>query len=137
MRQAIFKKGEITMTDEKLKEMLINQMDEMDEEDVLYIWNDYAYDCRPDDVIYENDEDVLNELFSRPSDAIRAIYYGDYTFNDPYFYFNGYANIQSVYSLISDTNSIVSLSELADWLIEDERYENYDFEIDDDDDDDE
>jgi hypothetical protein len=40
-----------------------------------------------------------------------------------------------VYSLISDTNSIVSLSELADWLIEDERYENYDFEIDDDDDD--
>ena len=72
--------------------------------------------------------------YSRPSDAIRAIYYGNYTFNDPYFYFNGYANIQSAYSLISDKNSIVSLSELADWLIEDERYENYDFEIDDDDD---
>lgn len=118
------------MTDEKLKEMLINQMYEMDEDDVMYIWNDYAYDCRPDDVIYENNEDVLNELFSRPSDAIHAIYFGDYTFNDPYFYFNGYANIQSVYSLIRDKNSIVYLSELADWLIEDERYENYDFEID-------
>lgn len=118
------------MTDEKLKEMLINQMYEMDEDDVMYIWNDYAYDCRPDDVIYENNEDVLNELFSRPSDAISAIYFGDYTFNDPYFYFNGYANIQSVYSLIRDKNSIVYLSELADWLIEDERYENYDFEID-------
>nr|DAX04431.1 MAG TPA: hypothetical protein [Bacteriophage sp.] len=102
----------------------------MDEDDVMYIWNDYAYDCRPDDVIYENNEDVLNELFSRPSDAISAIYFGDYTFNDPYFYFNGYANIQSVYSLIRDKNSIVYLSELADWLIEDERYENYDFEID-------
>ena len=118
------------MTDEKLKEMLINQMYEMDEEDVLYIWNDYAYDCRPDDVIYENEEDVLNDLFSRPSDAIRAIYFGDYTFNDSWFYFNGYGNIQSVYSLIRDKNSIVYLSELADWLIEDERYENYDFEID-------
>lgn len=123
------------MTDEKLKEMLINQMYEMGEDDVMYIWNDYAYDCRPDDVIYENNEDVLNELFSRPSDAIHAIYFGDYTFNDPYFYFNGYANIQSVYSLIRDKNSIVYLSELADWLIEDERYENYDFEIDVDDDD--
>ena len=107
-------------------------MYEMDEEDVLYIWNAYAYDCRPDDVIYENEEDVLNDLFSRPSDAIRAIYFGDYTFNDPWFYFNGYGNIQSVYSLIRDKNSIVYLSELADWLIEDERYENYDFEIDDD-----
>lgn len=124
------------MTDEKLKEMLINQMNEMDEEDVLYIWNDYAYDCRPDDVIYENEEDVLNDLFSRPSDAIRAINYGDYHFNDPWFYFNGYGNIQSVYSLIDDENSIVCLDELAEWLIEDERYENYDFEIDDDDDDD-
>lgn len=121
------------MTDEKLKEMLINQMYEMDEDEIMYLWNDYAYDCRPDDVIYENNEDVLNELFSRPSDAIHAIYFGDYTFNDPYFYFNGYANIQSVYSLIRDKNSIVYLSELADWLIEDERYENYDFEIDDDD----
>lgn len=123
------------MTDEKLKEMLINQMYEMGEDDVMDIWNDYAYDCRPDDVIYENNEYVLNELFSRPSDAICAIYFGDYTFNDPYFYFNGYANIQSVSSLISDKNSIVYLSELADWLIEDERYENYDFEIDVDDDD--
>lgn len=125
-------KGVLIMTDEKLKEMLINQMYEMDEEDVLYIWNDYAYDCRPDDVIYENEEDVLNDLFSRPSDAIHAIYFGDYTFNDPWFYFDGYGNIQSVYSLIRDKNSIVYLSELADWLIEDERYENYDFEIDDD-----
>lgn len=124
------------MTDEKLKEMLINQMYEMDEEEIMYLWNDYAYDCRPDDVIYENEEDVLNGLFSRPSDAIQAIYFGDYTFNDPYFYFNGYANIQSVYSLIRDKNSIVYLSELADWLIEDERYENYDFDVDDVDDDD-
>ena len=130
-------KGVLIMTDEKLKEMLINQMYEMDEEDVLYIWNDYAYDCRPDDVIYENEEDVLNALFSRPSDAIRAIYFGDYTFNDLWFYFNGYGNLQSVYSLILDKNSIVYLSELADWLIEDERYENYDFEIEIDDDDDE
>ena len=122
------------MTDEKLKEMLINQMYEMDEEDVLYIWNDYAYDCRPDDVISENEEDVLNDLFRRPSDAIRAIYFGNYNFNDPWFYFNGYGNIQSVYSLIRDKNSIVYLAELADWLIADERYENYAFEIDDDDD---
>ena len=118
------------MTDEKLKEMLINQMYEMDEEEIMYLWNDYAYDCRPDDVIYENKEDVLNDLFSCPSDAIREIYFGDYTFNDPWFYFNGYGNIQSVYSLIRDKDSIVYLSELADWLIEDERYENYDFEID-------
>lgn len=121
------------MTDEKLKEMLINQMYEMDEEEIMYLWNEYADDCRPDDVIYENEDDVLNDLFRRPSDAVRAIYFGDYTFKDPWFYFNGYANIQSVYSLIKDKNSIVCLSELADWLIEDERYENYDFEIDDDD----
>lgn len=118
------------MTDEKLKEMLINQMYEMDEEEIMYLWNDYAYDCRPEDVIYENKEDVFNDLFSRPSDAIREIYFGDYTFNDPWFYFNGYGNIQSVYSLIRDKDSIVDLSELAEWLIEDERYENYDFEID-------
>lgn len=62
-------KKKITQVKRDLKEMLINQMYEMDEDDVMYIWNDYAYDCRPDDVIYENNEDVLNELFSHPSDA--------------------------------------------------------------------
>ena len=123
------------MTYENLKEMLINQMHEMSEDEIMYLWNDYAYDCDSDEAIYENNADELNELFKSPSEAIRAIYFGDYTFNDPYFYFNDYGNIQSVYNLIRDTNSIVSLSELADWLLEDERYENYDFEIDINDDD--
>lgn len=120
------------MTDEKLKEMLINQMYEMDAEELMYLWNEYAYDCCPDDVIYENEEDVINDVFGRPSDAIKAAYFGDYTFSDPWFYFNGYGNLQSVYSLTEDNNSIVYLEELTDWLIEDERYENYDFDIDDD-----
>ena len=125
------------MTNENLKEMLINQMYEMDEDEILYMWNDYAYDCRPDDVIYENTEDVLDEIFRTPSEAIRAIYFGNYTFNDPYMYFNGYGNLESIYSVLNDENSILCMDELVDWFIEDETYKNYDFDVDDDDDDDE
>lgn len=125
----------ILMTNEKLANILAAQVREMHEDDIVYLWNEYAYDCRPDDVIYENTEDVLDEIFRTPSEAIRAIYFGNYTFNDPYMFFNGYANLESIYSVLNDENSIFYMDELVEWLIEDDRYTNYDFDVDDEDDD--
>ena len=46
--------------------------------------------------VYENDEEFFNTFFEgRPAEVARAIYYGDYNYNDEYVKFNGYGNIES------------------------------------------
>lgn len=57
-----------------------------------------------DDMIYNFDEDTINELFSNPWDALRATHFGDTNFSDDYFRFNGYGNIET----------------LSDWKIDEE-----------------
>lgn len=49
-----------------------------------------------DDIIFENDAYIINELFSEPFEAIRSMYYGDYSPNHEFFKFNGYGNLQSI-----------------------------------------
>ena len=45
---------------------------------------------------YDNDEYIINEIFSSPAEALRSAYFGDYDYNKPYFKFNGYGNIESL-----------------------------------------
>lgn len=103
--------------------------------DQVAIYNNHKYEHNPDEVIYNFDEDTLNEIFSNPYDAMRAAHFGKIeSWNDDYFRFDGYANIVSM--SMWDTEKWVqeSLSE----LFEDEScWKDYldDIDIDDDDDD--
>ena len=46
--------------------------------------------------VYENDEEFFNMFFEgRPAEVARAIYYGDFNYNDEYIKFNGYGNLES------------------------------------------
>ena len=46
---------------------------------------------------YENDEEFFNTFFSdNPIEAVRATYFGDYSFSDDYVRFNGYGNLESL-----------------------------------------
>lgn len=47
-------------------------------------------------VMYENDEEFFDLFFrDKPMEAVRACYYGNYNYNDPYVKFNGYENLES------------------------------------------
>lgn len=46
--------------------------------------------------IFENDWEILESYFDSKEAAVKAVYFGDYNFNDDYVYFNGYANLVSL-----------------------------------------
>ena len=46
--------------------------------------------------VYENDEEFFNMFFEgKPAELARAIYYGDFNYNDEYIKFNGYGNLET------------------------------------------
>ena len=67
---------------------------------------------------YYNDEDTINELFSSPAEALRSAYFGNYDYNQPYFRFNGYGNIETLdeYELRKEEKEYINdiINELLD-----------------------
>lgn len=46
---------------------------------------------------WENDEDFFNTYYyNNPMEVARAVYYGDYNFNDDYVYINAYGNLETL-----------------------------------------
>ena len=77
---------------EKLKEKLtVDNLKEM----LLSI---NSYDSRLDNLDYqENSEDFFSAYYNNnPYEVARAIYYGDYNFNDEYVKINVYGNLESI-----------------------------------------
>ena len=80
------------------------------------------------DSVYDNDEDSINMMFDNTHDALRAAFYGDYNPSHDYFTFNGYGNLQSFEYLDSDSSPI-DVSELAQWLINEDKLSEYDITV--------
>ena len=77
---------------EKLKEKLtVDDLKEM----LLSI---NSYDSRLDNLDYqENSEDFFSTYYSNnPYEVARAVYYGDYNFNDEYVKINVYGNLERI-----------------------------------------
>lgn len=72
-----------------------------------------------EDFIYENHEFYLEQLFignTAITDALRAAFYGDYTFTDGYVKFNGCGNLESFN--VSEVKEYIDIEELTDFLME-------------------
>lgn len=83
----------------------------MNTENKVQLLNEYYQSVNySDDIIYSFDEHTINELFSNPWDALKAIHFGDISLTHEYFHFDGYGNIET----------------LPDWKI-DKLYEDSDF----------
>ena len=77
----------------EIKGLLLNDLDTLkDAVRELNSWNaclDYLE-------VYENDEEFFNMFFEgKPAELARAIYYGDFNYNDEYIKFNGYGNLET------------------------------------------
>ena len=95
--------------------------------------NVYCDNCNyPDDQIYYNDEEFFKTFFTDPNEAVRAVFYGDYRYMDPYVKFNGYGNLDSYneHNLKDDiclddiAEDIFSNPDDYNVLLEEEEYEN-------------
>lgn len=81
------------------KSYLIDQarelIDEANENDLISSYNDFV---SYDDMIYENSDELFEENFATHAEAVRAVLFGHYNYNDSYVKFNGYANLDSLSS---------------------------------------
>ena len=112
---------------EKLKEKLtVDDLKEM----LLSI---NSYDNRLDNLDYqENSEDFFSAYYSnKPYELARAIYYGDYNFNEKKKKINGYGNLESISEcdfddLIKDYQTEI-IEEYLNIIEEDEDFLKYDY----------
>ena len=68
---------------------------------------------------YYNDEEFFNIFFGiNTMDAVRAVCFGDYRYNDDYVRFDGYGNLESInkYELMAEYD--LYKDEIADKIIE-------------------
>lgn len=94
------------------RDAIRNCLGDYDTADLVRLYNEMAEHTNYT-MIQENTDDVLDELFSSPSDAIRAASGSDYNYADDYLYYDVYFES---FDHWSDKNSPIDLDELADWF---------------------
>ena len=99
----------------EIKELLLNDMDTLrDVVRELDGWNgclDYLN-------VYENDEEFFDIFFEgRPAEVARAIYYGDFNYNDEYIKFNAYGNLETLSEYDYEKLLKENVEEVIDCLI--------------------
>lgn len=80
------------------KNVIQSIIEDFDDETLRNVHNKYCENARFDeDMIYDNSDEEFDEFFAdeKPSEIARKIAYGDYSFTDPYFIVDGYANLKS------------------------------------------
>lgn len=117
-------------TNNTLADIQLNQVIEQLKQDDSILMQAYCeYSAENGyDSVYDNDEDSINMMFDNTHDALRAAFYGDYNPSHAYFTFNGYGNLQSFEYLDSDISPI-DISELAQWLINEDKLADYDITV--------
>ena len=69
--------------------------------------------------VYENDEEFFNMFFEgKPAELARAIYYGDFNYNDNYIKFNGYGNLKTYSEYGYEKLLKENIEEIIECLIE-------------------
>lgn len=108
------------------KEIIINSLTV---NELVNLWNEHCDALNwMDNIIYPFDEDTVNEFFSNPWDILRATHFGDVSFNDDYFHFNGYGNIETLSDW--EIESDLDWNSVAEWLNENpEIAENHGIEV--------
>lgn len=108
----------------KTLEAITSYLEDLNNDELVSHHNIYARENNSDDEIYNNDEDFFNTFFDgKVMEAVRAISFGEYKYNDDYVIFNGYANLES----FNNPADHVDISEIANDILENP--ENYDIEL--------
>lgn len=118
----------VTLTQVQLSQV-IEQLEQLLFCDLVMTYNNMAENNHYER-IFENDECNLNNIFLTPYDAIRQTNHDGYNENDDYFVFNGYGHACSFsYQLVQDENCPIDIEEIAQWIVDNDSYSEYDIEV--------
>lgn len=96
-------------TNQQITEILESTPDNQ----LLDIWNEYQISNSMERVVYAFDDEFFETNFSSPSEAARAVYFGEISnWNADYVCFNGAGNIEANDSL----EALISLYDLANHI---------------------
>ena len=100
----------------EIKGLLLNDLDTLkDAVRDLNSWNaclDYLD-------VYNNDDEFFDMFFEgKPAELARAIYYGDFNYNDNYIKFNGYGNLKTYSEYGYEKLLKENIEEIIECLIE-------------------
>lgn len=104
---------------------VIEQLEEMGNSDLQVCFNEYCISVGYEDTIVYNVEHSINAVFKNAWDILSNIEH--YNKSDDYFYLRN-GKIVSFNYLIDD-NSPIDVSELAQWLISEDRLAEYDITV--------
>jgi hypothetical protein len=91
--------------------------DEDNFKDWIQLHNEFCQEHKSGDgEIHENDNEFFDMFFTKPQDAVRASFYGDYRFMDDYVKFDGYGNLESFDKHRLD--SAIDQNEIINWKLE-------------------
>ena len=107
-------------------QQVIKQL-KQDDSTLLQAYSEYASNNGYDSV-YDNDDESINMMFTDSHEALRAAFYGDYNPSHAYFTFNGYGNLQS-FEYLDSENSPIDIEELAQWIVNNELFNEYDIKV--------
>lgn len=99
---------------------IINKLWKMNNEELVPVWNEFAYNTLDELVVYENTKEVINEIFT-PYEAVQASCNGEYTTYDEYFILLN-SKMKSFTYLIED-NSPIDLEILTHWILQTKRFD--------------
>lgn len=102
----------------KTLEAITDYLNELNNADLVAIHNEYCQSCNySDDEIYSNDEEFFNTYFeNKVLDAVRAVSFGDYRYQDEHIIFNGYGNLET----FNNPENHVDISAIAADILENE-----------------
>ena len=108
---------------------VIEQLEDLLFCDLVMTYNEYA-SHNGYDMIYDNDENTINEMYTNAYDAVMVTNHRGYNDNDDYFTYDGYGLMSSFsYQLTQDSNCPIDVEELAQWLINEDKLADYDITV--------
>ena len=110
----------------EIKGLLLNDFNTL--EDVVRELNSWNA-CLDYLDVYNNDDEFFNMFFEgKPAELARAIYYGDFNYNDEYIKFNGYGNLETFSEYDYEELLEENIEEITENLIEYAEYISIDSE---------
>ena len=98
----------------------LRKMNNVNNEELVSVWNEFAYDTLDELIIYENTEEVINEIFT-PYEAVQASHNDEYATYDKYFILLN--RKMKSFTYFTEDNSPIDLNILSHWILQTKRFD--------------
>lgn len=118
--------NKVTLSSVQLSQV-IEQLNHLSTDELVNVYIEYASD-NSYETIYNLDESTINELYNSPWQALYDSNHKDFNDRDFFFTYNGNGHMVS-FSNEDDKNCPIDIEELAQWIVDNELYSEYNIEV--------